>query len=140
MGEEKQSPSQQLHTFRECIGKFNVDQLNENDTNLMDFCLYNNLIITNTFFDHKPIHQTSWMHPASRKWHMLDYTLVNKKYRSSVENVRVLRRAASAIGTDHHLMRVKVKLHLKSRRKINKKKKLKYDHAKIKDGDILKQF
>lgn len=141
VGEEKQPlPQQQSQNLPNCFGRFTVDKLNENGTYLMDFCLYNDLIIANTFFDHKPIHQTPWMHPASRKWHTLDYTLVNRKYRSSVEDVRMLRRAAGTIGTDHHLMRVKVKFHLKSRRRTNNKEKAKYDPAKMKEADTVRRF
>jgi exonuclease III len=99
------------------IGAHTVDDTNENGKRLIDFCNLNNLIVTNTFFQHKPIHQTSWMHPGEKVWHMLDYTLVNRKFRSSVEDVRVHRTAAGAIGTDHHLLRAKVKFHLRSRRK-----------------------
>ncbi|CAF1529412.1 unnamed protein product, partial [Didymodactylos carnosus] len=80
------------------------------------------------------------MHPATKRWHMIDYALVNRKYRSSVEDVRMLRKAAGTIGTDHHLMRVKIKFHLRSRRKMNNVKKTKYDPTKMKDNNALKQF
>ena len=99
------------------VGPHAVDQLNENGQRLTDFCTHNDLIITNTFFKHKPVHQTTWMHPVTKEWHTLDYTLVNRKFRSSVEDVRVLRSCAGAIGTDHHLVRTKVRLHLRTRRK-----------------------
>ncbi|CAF1203414.1 unnamed protein product [Adineta steineri] len=52
----------------------------------------------------------------------------------------MLRSAAGAIGTDHHLMRVKIKLHLKSRKKIMKQKKIKYDSAKFKDDKSSELF
>jgi hypothetical protein len=62
----------------------------------------------------------TWKHLGNKKWHMLNYTLVNKKFRSSVEDVRVYRNAAGAIGTDHHLVRTKLKLHLRCRKKAEK--------------------
>ena len=68
---------------------------------------------------------------------MIDYTLVKKKFRSSVEDVRMLRGAAGTIGTDHHLMCVKIKLHLKSRRKYVNQKKMNIDSTKLKDGKLL---
>ena len=82
-----------------------VDDLNENGQRLIEFCSHNNLIIANTFFEHKVIHKMSWMHPGNNKWYMLDYTLVNRKFRSTIEGVRVHRTAAEVIGTDHHLIR-----------------------------------
>ena len=93
-----------------------MDVENENGMRLTGFCEINNIIISNTFFKHKLMHQTSWMHPGNKIWHMIDYTLVNKKFISSVEDVRMFRRAAGVIGTDHHLMRVKIRMHLISRR------------------------
>ena len=122
------------------VGPFTVDPENENGSRLIDFCDLNNMIITNTFFNHKEIHQTSWMHPRSKKWHMIDFTLVNKKFRSSVEDVRMYRRAADVIGTDHHLMRVKIKMHLRNRRKQVNTKKMYVDSTKLKDDKLLEAF
>jgi endonuclease/exonuclease/phosphatase family metal-dependent hydrolase len=39
---------------------------------------------------------------------MLDYVLVNRKFRNSVRNVRAHRDATSGVGTDHHLLTAKV--------------------------------
>ncbi|CAF3824708.1 unnamed protein product, partial [Adineta steineri] len=94
---------QQNLTSKNVIGPHAVDKINENGKQLIDFCSHNELIVSNTFYQHKAVHQMTWKHPATKKWHMLDYTLVNKKFRSSVEDVRVFRNAAGAIGTDHHL-------------------------------------
>ena len=113
VGKQKQRPTSSV------IGPHAIDQLNENGRRLVEFCQNNDLIITNTFFQHKAVHQTSWMHPGNKKWHMLDYTLVNRKFRSSVEDIRAQRSCDGIIGTDHHLLRTKLKLHLKSRRKKN---------------------
>ena len=107
----------QHHAGSSVVGPHAVDQLNENGQRLTDFCAHNDLIISNTFFKHKRVHQTTWMHPGTKEWHMLDYTLVNRKFRTSVEDVRVLRSCAGVIGTDHHLVRTKVRLHLRTRRK-----------------------
>ncbi|CAF0883692.1 unnamed protein product [Rotaria sordida] len=121
------------------VGPYTVDTTNENGGKLIDLCTINNIIVTNTFFKHKLVHQTSWMHPGSKQWHMLDYTLVNKKFRSSIEDCRMYRKAAGAIGTDHHLMRIKIKLHFKSRRKLVQKKGV-YVSTNMKNVNALKQF
>jgi exonuclease III len=136
----KDQQKRQQHVIRSGIGPFTVDIENENGTRLIDFCEINNIIISNTFFKHKLVHQTSWMHPKNKKWHMIDYTLVNKKFRSSVEDVRMLRGAAGTIGTDHHLMRVKIRIHLKSRKKNVNSKKINVDSAKLKDDNLLEAF
>jgi hypothetical protein len=71
---------------------------------------------------------------------MLDYTLVNRKFRSSVEDVRVHRTAAGAIGTDHHLLRAKVKFHLRSRRKNQHAKRMRLDFKKLHDESLVDAF
>ena len=52
----------------------------------------------------------------------------------------MLRRAAGAIGNDHNRMRVKIKLHLKSRRKNVNQKKVNIDGTKLKDAKLLQAF
>ncbi|CAF4461107.1 unnamed protein product, partial [Rotaria sp. Silwood2] len=122
MGDLNARVSQQQHLDRfSVVGKHAGDDLNENGQRLTDFCSINDLIIANTFFEHKPIHQMTWMHPSNKKWHVIDYTLVNRKFRSAVEDVRVYRTAAGVIGTDHHLVRTKIKFHLKTRAKTTQK-------------------
>ena len=80
------------------------------------------------------------MHPGSKTWHTLDYTLVNKQFRSSVEDVRVHRKAAGAIGTDHHFLRIKLKFHLKSRRKAVNDQSLRVDRRKFKNEHLKMTF
>jgi exonuclease III len=131
---------QQHHTSGNVVGPHAIDHINENGQRLVDFCAANNLIISNTFFQHKAVHQRTWMHPGNKKWHMLDYTLVNRKFRSSVEDVRVHRMAAGAIGTDHHLLRTKLKFHLKSRKKRPNQQPVRLDRKKLKNEQFIKAF
>ena len=48
-------------------GRHNSDKRNVNGTRLVDFCNTNGLIITNTIFPHKRIHQWTWYHPNKKK-------------------------------------------------------------------------
>ena len=68
---------QQHRTSGSIVGPHAVDHINKNGQRLIDFYTMNNLCISNTFFAHKPIHQMTWMHPGNKKWHMIDYTIVN---------------------------------------------------------------
>lgn len=122
------------------VGPYSVDKMNENGERLVDFCLMNDLIITNTFYKHKPIHQYTWMHPGNKQWHLLDYIIINRKFRSSVHDVRVHRSAAGAIGTDHHLLRAKIKLHLKSRQQHQRPKRTIHETNKLQDRNLVENF
>ena len=48
-------------------GRHNPDKRNVNGSRLVDFCNTNGLIITNTIFPHKRIHQWTWYHPNQKK-------------------------------------------------------------------------
>ncbi len=79
VGENQQK--RQLHVIGSSVGPFTVDKHNENGSRLIDFWKINNIIISNTFFKHKLVHRTSWMHPRNKMWYRIDDSLVNKKFR-----------------------------------------------------------
>jgi hypothetical protein len=54
--------------------------------------------------------------------------------------VRIFRRAPGTIGTDDHLMSVKIRMYLKSRGENVNPKKLNVDSTKLKDGKLLEAF
>ena len=122
---------EQTNTTEGTVGKHAIDKLNQNGRRIVDFCLFNNCIITNTFFPHKVIHQGTWMHPETKQWHVLDYVLVNRKFRTSIQDVRVHRGATDGIGTDHHFLLAKVRLHLIYWPKNKREDRLRLDHLKI---------
>ncbi len=68
--------AQEHITVPHVVGPYAVDVKNENGIILIDACLTNDIVISNTYFRHKLVHKTSWK---------LDYTLVKKKFRSSIE-------------------------------------------------------
>ena len=82
-------------TWRGIIGRFGPEERNEKGTCMLDFCAVNGLVVTNTFFQHRPCHQMTWLHLAESartgRGHVLDYILVNQLFRSSVLDTRVYR-------------------------------------------------
>ncbi len=139
MGDFNARVGKQEHlTVPQTVGAHAVDVKIENGIRFIEFCLKNDTLILNIFFQHKLVHQTSWKHSGNKQWHMLIYTIVNKKFKSSIEDVRVYRRAARSTGTDRHLMRSKIKLHLKSRRKKTQESQLHLDRLKLQDDNIVK--
>ena len=71
------------------MGKHGVGNINSNGQRLLSLCSEFGLFVTNTLFQLKHKHKTTWMHPRSRHWHLLDQcfstffasrtTLCNKK-------------------------------------------------------------
>ena len=132
--------STEYNTSPQTVGPFATDSRTNNGERLVNFCVANNVVILDTFFQHKPVHQKSWTHPRSKKWHTLEYTLVKNKFRSSVEDVPFHGKATGVIDTDHHLMRTKVKFHLKTRRRIVLQKHFLVDRTKMKEGTNVIAF
>ncbi|CAF4311483.1 unnamed protein product [Rotaria sp. Silwood2] len=131
---------EQSSSAHSVVGKHAVDKQNQNGRRLVDFCLFNGFVIANTFFPHKAVHQTTWMHPKTRQWHMLDYVLVNRKFRNSIQDVRAHRGATGGIGTDHHLLRAKVRIHLKCRKKTTETGRLRLDYEKLNNEKVVAEF
>ena len=73
------------------IGPHGIGECNVNGVRLLDFCASNQLIVSNTWFQHKRLHQTTWFRNGdrSRPGHMIDYVLVSKRFRTSVLDTRV---------------------------------------------------
>ena len=80
-------------------GAHNPDFQNNNGD--LDFCNNHGLVITSTLFPHRKIHQRSWRHPNQHEGgHVLDYVLVNHKFRSCILDTRTHRQSLHT--SDHN--------------------------------------
>jgi len=55
------------HLLNTIVGSYAKSDINDNGEKLIELCSLHNLRITNTFFKHKPIHQTTWTSPTQYK-------------------------------------------------------------------------
>jgi hypothetical protein len=85
--------------------------MNDNGHLLLNLCARFNLAITNTMFRLPTKHKTTWMHPRSKHWHLIDYAIVRQKDVSQVQITRVMRGAYC--WTDHRLVVTKLRLRLR---------------------------
>ena len=93
------------------IGKHGIGTTNDNGLRLLTLCSEYNLIITNTLFQQPNKYKTTWQHPRSRHWHLLDYVIVRRSDRDQVHSTRVMRGANC--WTDHRLVRSKLSLKIR---------------------------
>ena len=114
-------------------------ETNEIHLRLLEFVTINNLNVTNTFHPHK----------ASRRWtrhspngshHQIDYILGKRRFRTSV-NIAMTRSFLRAdINSDHELVMMTFRLHLKKLKKKQGHTRIKFDLEKLKDPGVAQVF
>ena len=116
--------------YESTIGKFGSSHKhNDNGIRLLTFCAVNQLVIKNTFFQHKKIHKGTWKSPDRTYTNEIDHICISSRWKTSINNIRVMRGAD--VDTDHFLLLAKFRLKLK---KITPK----IQHQKPFDIDKLK--
>ena len=92
------------------------NELNENGEQLLDFCAGHDLIVSNTWFQHKPIHQLTWYQNVdqSKAGHLIDLVLINWKFRSSLLDTRVFR--CTYHQSEHELVISTIRFKIKTKR------------------------
>ena len=88
-----------------------IGQLNDNQERFKGLCGFNQLVIGGTIFPHKTVHKASWVSPDGRRENQIDHFNISKKFRRSLQDVRVMR--GEDIGSDHHLLVGEVNIKLK---------------------------
>ncbi|KAG7305516.1 hypothetical protein JYU34_009592 [Plutella xylostella] len=102
------------------LGRHGIGNMNSNGQLLLSLCSQFELAITNTMFRLPTQYKTTWMHPRSKHWHLIDYALVRQRDVSQVHITRVMRGANC--WTDHRLVITKLRLRLHPPRRADKVK------------------
>jgi endonuclease/exonuclease/phosphatase family metal-dependent hydrolase len=67
-----------------CIGSGGEPTTNNNGRLLTDFCIFNNLKITHSFFRHKNIHRHTWEARGLKS--VIDYIIVDEKLKPDIRD------------------------------------------------------
>jgi len=100
----------------ECIGTYGEQVTNYNGAALRDFCAFNKLKVTNSFYRHKNIHKFTWEARWTRS--IMDYIIINVRLKNNIEDIRVFR--GSEIDSDHKLVESKFKFPTHAKHSYNK--------------------
>ena len=97
-------------TWKGVIGSEGEGKCNNNGLLLLRKCAEHELLTTNTVFRLPTREKTTWMHPRSKHWHLIDYAIVRRKDR---QDVRVTKTMCGAdCWTDYRLVVSKLNLRI----------------------------
>uniref|UniRef100_A0A914XEM2 Endonuclease/exonuclease/phosphatase domain-containing protein n=1 Tax=Plectus sambesii TaxID=2011161 RepID=A0A914XEM2_9BILA len=123
--------------WKETLGRFGHGNTNNNRLRLLSFAAANDLMIGNSIFQHPLKHRLTWRNPASKDSAILDYVLINRRFQSTLGNVRVMR--GFYCGSDHYLIRARLRLRLQ-RAKKRPTPPAKRDWARLCDLAVRRDF
>ncbi|CAH8650448.1 unnamed protein product [Schistosoma curassoni] len=97
--------------YEDIMGRHGLGERNENGERFANLCAFNKLVIGGTIFPHKRIHKATWISPDHTTENQIDHICINKKFRRTMEDVRI--RRGADVASDHHLVVANLKLKLK---------------------------
>ena len=116
------------HTSEVC-GNFGLGERNDAGLRLVDFCLANDLVITNTLFQHHPRRLYTLTSPNGITKKQIDYICIRNRWRSTCKNAKTF--PGADCGTDHQLLVAQLQIKLKAQK--SNTHVLQYDLANIPD-------
>ena len=85
------------------LGRFGLGKRNEAGEVLLQFAQMNELSFLNTSFMKKDIHLGTWMHPATKQFHAIDFVLMRRSISARCVDAQVMH--SITCRSDHMLVR-----------------------------------
>ena len=117
-------------------GRFGLGDMNESGERVVNFCLENNLVITNTMFKHHQRKMYTWNSPDGHTKNQIDYIMISKRFRKCVLNSRAY--PGADCGSDHNLVGAELKLRFRKHGRTEQR--IVYDLDKLQDSSIRESY
>ena len=112
--------------------------MNDNRERFADLCATSNLVIGDTVFSHKRIHEATWISLDLSTENQIDHLCISKKFRRSLQDVRAKRGAD--IASDHHFVVARVRLKLKRNWTGEDCQRQRFNTALLKNAGKLQEY
>ena len=99
----------------------------------------NDQVVANIFGPHKISRKITWHRPDGKTHNQIDYIMVKKRFKTSVNIAKTLSFPGGDIGSNHELVMMTFKLHLK-RAKKQCNTRIRFDIEKLKDPEVAEIF
>lgn len=120
------------------MGTHGLGTMNNNGERFAELCGNHDLVIGGTLFRHLNIHKVTWVSPDRRTENQIDHIAINRKWRSSLLDVR--NRRGADVYSDHHLLTGLIRIKLSTNRKREPTAPKRLDIAKLKDRETAERF
>ena len=125
--------------YHENMGRFGKGIINNNGYSLLEFSHRNNMVLTNTLFNHKMAHRATWECPEKQqtnkikndkpKTNQIDYILIKNNDRKLAINSRSY--SGIFTYTDHRLVILEMKIQNKYKMHVNRKTNITFKYNLI---------
>jgi hypothetical protein len=125
-------------SYEKIVGNFGLGKRNDRGDRLIQFCVENNLIVCNTFFQHHPRKLYTWTSPADIVRNQIDFVMIKDRFKNNVKSAKTY--PGADIGkVDHNPVVIRLDIKLKRiGRKVNNIQQL--DITALKQPDIQKTY
>ena len=106
---------------------------------LLEFAIYNNLKVANTFDPNKPSRRWTWHRLGGDYHNQIDYLMVKQHFHSSINIAKTSSFPGANIGSDHELVMMTFRLRLQ-RMKNQGNIRIRFSLEKLKDPNIAEFF
>ena len=124
--------------YEEVMGQQGLGEMNENGERFADLCAANNLVIGESVFSHRRIHKATWISPDLSTENQIDHICIAKKFRRSLQDVRV--RRGADVASDHHLLVARIKLKLRKNWTGETNQRQRFNTTLLRDSSKMKEF
>ena len=120
-------------------GLYSNNETNERGLRLLEFASLDDLKLANTFGPHKASRRWTWHSPNGKHHNQIDYIMIKGRFQTSVNIAKTRSFPGADIGSDHDLVMMTFKLHLK---KVSKQghSRIRFDLEKLKDPEVAETF
>ena len=112
--------------------------MNENGERFADSCAQNSLVIRGSVFEHRRIHKATWRSPDHVTENQIDHACICRKFRRSLQDVRVKR--GTDVASDHHMVLATLKLRLKRHKSPTTATRTRYNVDLLSDKETADKF
>ena len=92
------------------VGRHGIAERNFAGEEFLQFCESNQLTVMNTCFEKKSVLHGTWVHPATKCCHMIDFIVMRTSQKRCCLDVQVMR--VTDCWTDHYLVRGRLRMML----------------------------